>query len=107
MSPKKKFKHPNSNQAKYTFHKKSDLFYLLKKIKLWPSRVGLLHGIKSIDINSTYADILLHCGHQLTVKNSKNSRAARWLRNKWMVEPCKRCAVPDWKLEKYRNTTFK
>ncbi|MCK8817947.1 pyrrolysine--tRNA(Pyl) ligase small subunit [Natroniella sulfidigena] len=107
MSPNKKFQQPNSNQVKYVFYKKSDLFVLLKKIKLWPSRTGLLHGIKSININGNYADILLHCGHRLSVKNSKNSRAARWLRNKWMVEACQQCAVPDWKLDKYANTNFK
>ncbi|ADL11902.1 pyrrolysine--tRNA(Pyl) ligase small subunit [Acetohalobium arabaticum] len=93
--------------AQYTFRKKQDLFSLLKEMKLWPSRSGLLHGIKSIDTLGNYARLTLYCGQEITVKNSKNSRAARWLRNTMMIEPCTECEVPDWKIEKYSNTTFK
>lgn len=96
-----------SKKVKYTLNKKEDLFSLLNKMKLWPSRSGLLHGIKTIEVRGKYAQLILYCGEELTVKNSKNSRAARWLRNTMMIEPCKGCEVPDWKLEKYANTTFK
>jgi hypothetical protein len=37
----------------------------------------------------------------------RNSRAARWLRNKLFVGVCSKCGVPEWKLEKYNSTQFK
>ena len=100
-------KRRKSKEVKYIYRKKKSLFSLLKKIKLWPSRSGILHGIKNIDIKGNYADIELHCGQKLRIKNSKNSRAARWLRNKWLVKTCSDCGVPEWKLEKYSKTVFK
>jgi pyrrolysyl-tRNA synthetase-like protein len=103
----KKLRNKKRNNVKYIFEKKTKLFELLKKIKLWPSRSGLLHGIKSINTYGNYAEVLLYCGQKLTIKNSKNSRAARWLRNQMMIKPCKKCEIPDWKLEKYSKTTFK
>jgi pyrrolysyl-tRNA synthetase-like protein len=42
----------------------------------------------------------------MRVYNSRNSRAARWLRNKWAVKPCPKCKVPEWKLLKYSKTFF-
>jgi pyrrolysyl-tRNA synthetase-like protein len=41
------------------------------------------------------------------VANSRNSRAARWLRNKWFKGVCATCGIPDWKLEKYSLTQFR
>ena len=82
------------------------LFPLLERIKLWPSRNGYLHGIKSIDYQGEWAIITTHCGETVRTRNSRSSRAARWLRNKLIVAPCPKCRVPDWKLEKYNNTRF-
>lgn len=93
-------------KAKYVFRKKEKLHKLLKRIKLWPSRKGLLHGIKAIEKKGNYLELKLYCGEVLEAKNSKNSRAARWLRNKIMVKSCPECQVPDWKLEKYSKTAF-
>ena len=89
------------------YRKRVDFFNLLQKMKLWPSRGGVLHGIKSITITGLQAEIVTHCNEKFWVRNSKNSRAARWLRNKWYARPCARCRVPDWKLEKYGTTFFK
>jgi len=36
-----------------------------------------------------------------TSNDSRNSRAARWLRNKWFKSVCRVCPVPEWKLDKY------
>lgn len=88
------------------YRKRVDFFNLLQKMKLWPSRSGVLHGIKSITIMGLRAEIVTHCNETFWVRNSKNSRAARWLRNKWYKSPCKKCQVPDWKLEKYAKTYF-
>ena len=93
--------------AKYSFRKREELYKLVNQIKLWPSRSGRLHGVKNLEKQGKYIELELYCGEVFKVKNSKNSRAARWLRNKMMVEPCSKCNVPEWKLEKYSNTSFK
>ncbi len=100
-------KNRGNKKAKYVFRKKESLANLLQRIKLWPSRSGMLHGIKNLESKGNYLELELYCGERLQVKNSKNSRAARWLRNKIMVKACPKCAVPEWKLEKYSKTAFK
>jgi len=88
------------------YRKNVELFLLLDKIKLWPSRNGILHGIRSVERNGEFAEITTHCGKTFRVYNSRNSRAARWLRNKWVSRPCKDCRIPEWKLKKYSTTFF-
>ena len=48
-----------------------------------------------------------HCGKTFMASNSRNSRAARWLRNKWFNQICAACGIPGWKLEKYASTRFR
>jgi len=96
----------NDTAAKRFYRKNVELFRLLEKIKLWPSRNGTLHGIRSIKISGDYAVITTHCGQSFPVNNSRNSRAARWLRNKWIRCACTGCKVPAWKMEKYSTTCF-
>jgi pyrrolysyl-tRNA synthetase-like protein len=103
MAKKASIKKP----SKRYYRKRVELFRLLEKIKLWPSRRGLLHGIKTIDVIGEQAWITTHCNKTFTVKNSRNSRAARWLRNKWYKGICSACRVPDWKVAKYSTTYFK
>ena len=92
---------------KSIYWKRVPLFGLVEKIKLWPSRQGVLHGIKSFEHRSaSYALLVTHCNEQAIIRNSKNSRAARWLRNKWYVSPCAKCAIPEWKIKKYGMTVF-
>ena len=93
--------------AKTFYRKRVALFALIEKIKLWPSRKGILHGIKTIDVTGDQARITTHCNRIFIATNSRNSRAARWLRNKWHRGVCKICGVPKWKLEKYSATFFK
>lgn len=95
-----------SEEKKRYYRKQVELFLLLDKIKLWPSRAGILHGIRSIEKKGEFAEITTHCGKNFRVYNSRNSRAARWLRNKWVSRPCKDCGIPEWKLEKYSTTFF-
>ncbi len=99
----------NVNQkpvAKRFYRKKVDLLTLLEKMKLWPSRTGRLHGLKSIVRQGEMAVLTTHCGRTFKVRNSRNSRAARWLRGKFYQEACPACAVPEWKLAKYGATFF-
>ena len=95
-----------ADDKKRYYRKNVELFVLLDKMKLWPARSGLLHGIKTIEEHGKYAVITTHCGKTLRIYNSRNSRAARWLRNKWAVKPCKQCRLTEWKLEKYSKTFF-
>ncbi len=88
------------------YRKRVDFFRLLTKMKLWPSRKRILHGIKTMEIKGNKALITTHCNETFLVYNSKNSRAARFLRNKWDFIPCPTCRVPSWKLEKYSSTRF-
>lgn len=89
------------------YRKRVDLFRLIEKIKIWPSRKGLLHGIRTIETMGEQARITTHCNKTFMVNNSRNSRAARWLRNKWFKGVCPACGVPEWKLEKYASTHFR
>lgn len=89
------------------YRKRVELFKLIDKIKLWPSRKGILHGIKSIEKMGEQARITTHCDKTFIVNNSRNSRAARWLRNKWFGNVCPICKIPGWKLEKYSSTRFR
>lgn len=93
-------------QIKRYIYKNQGLFKLIEKIKLWPSRSGVLHGIKSIDQKGNMMTITTHCGESFTVYDSKNSRSARWLRNRWCTYACPKCKIPDWKMSKYSSTVF-
>jgi pyrrolysyl-tRNA synthetase-like protein len=93
--------------AQRYYRKRVRLFSLIDKIKLWPSRKGILHGIRSIEKLGDQARVTTHCNKDFLIFNSKNSRAARWLRNKQFTGVCPQCGVPDWKLEKYNATRFK
>ncbi|HZK02442.1 MAG TPA: pyrrolysine--tRNA(Pyl) ligase small subunit [Anaerovoracaceae bacterium] len=95
-----------SEAKKRYYRKHAELYPLVNKIKLWPSRRGSLHGVRHIDLRGDYIEITTHCGKQFRVLNSRHSRAARWLRNKWAFVPCPKCKVPKWKLEKYSSTFF-
>jgi pyrrolysyl-tRNA synthetase-like protein len=66
-----------------------------------------LHGIKTIEVIGEQARITTHCNKIFLITNSRNSRAARWLRNKWFKGVCGTCRVPEWKLAKYSATYFK
>ncbi|RLE13799.1 hypothetical protein DRJ04_03605 [Candidatus Aerophobetes bacterium] len=89
------------------YPKRVNFFWLIQKVKLWPSRRGILHGVKSFKVMGTYGKIITHCNQQLMIRDSKRSRAARWLRNKWFFDKCPKCQIPKWKLEKFYSTFFK
>ncbi|MBW1979779.1 MAG: hypothetical protein JRJ12_01010 [Deltaproteobacteria bacterium] len=93
--------------TKRYYRKRVELFSLIDKIKIWPSRRGTLHGIKAIERSGETALLTTHCNKTFRINNSRNSRAARWLRNKWFKGVCPACRVPQWKLEKYASTHFK
>ena len=76
------------------YRKRVELFRLIDKIKLWPSRQGALHGIKTIELLGDVARLTTHCGKTFLASNSRNSRAARWLRNKWFKQAARPAGFP-------------
>jgi pyrrolysyl-tRNA synthetase-like protein len=95
-----------SETIKRYYRKHVDLFNLIDKIKLWPSTQGVLHGVRTFTVKGGFAQVTTHCGEQFVIKRSRNSRASRWLRNKWYRGVCSKCKVPVWKIEKYSSTCF-
>lgn len=106
--PAVKLVNPSLKQPKKRYIRKhEDLSSVLNKIKMWPSRTGTLHGIRTISLKGAYVEFTTHCGQKLQLKNSKTSRVSRWLRNKWYIKSCPRCKIPTWKLEKFSSTSFR
>ncbi len=96
----------SAKTKKRYYRKRVELFKLIDKIKLWPSRTGVLHGIKFIEKNGEHALVTTHCNKTFEVNNSRSSRAARLLRNKIFSGVCGRCRIPEWKLDKFDATRF-
>jgi pyrrolysyl-tRNA synthetase-like protein len=92
--------------GKKFFRKRGDPFLTIARIKLWPSRKGILHGLRTVKREGNIMIVMTHCNQEARVKCSKNGRLARWLRNKWYAEACPVCRVPEWKIEKYSKTSF-
>jgi pyrrolysyl-tRNA synthetase-like protein len=95
-----------SGDVKRYVYKKQNLFDLIDKIKLWPARSAILHGLKTVVLKGKIIEIETHCGEHFVVWNSRNSRSARYLRNRFCTAPCPKCKIPEWKLEKYSSTIF-
>ncbi|MGM9571992.1 MAG: pyrrolysine--tRNA(Pyl) ligase small subunit [bacterium] len=93
-------------EKKRYIYRKQPLSQLISKIKLWPSRSGVLHGIKQIEQEDDMLIITTHCGISFMVNDSRHSRSDRWLRNRYFRKACPKCQIPDWKLEKYSLTVF-
>ncbi len=91
---------------KHTVRRHSDPFAIVEKIKLWPSKTGMLHGVRSVKVRGGLMEVHTHCGQSFWVRNSRNSRVARSLRNKIFEKPCPRCRIPAWKVEKFNDTAF-
>jgi len=84
--------------------KRPFLLNLVSKIKLWPSKRGVIHGIREIEDLGAFVRITTYCGTTVTVKESRRGRGARWLRNRWVKTTCPRCAVPSWKIERFTKS---
>ncbi|MCL2883107.1 MAG: pyrrolysine--tRNA(Pyl) ligase small subunit [Coriobacteriia bacterium] len=89
-------------QAKY-WAKHAGLLTSVDKIKLWPSRSGLLHGVREVKASGDSIIVSTHCGETFKIRDSKNGRVHRQLKNRCYKGVCKKCAIPDWKIEKYNK----
>jgi len=97
---------PIPGAKKRTVRRHAAPYGVIEKVKLWPSKTGLLHGVRSVKLRGGFVELQTHCGHDIRMRNSRNSRVARHLRNKIYDEPCPRCRIPSWKLEKFESTSF-
>jgi pyrrolysyl-tRNA synthetase-like protein len=91
---------------KRTLRKHAAPYQVVDLVKLWPSKTGVLHGVRSVRLKGNTMEVQTHCGQVFRVRNSKTSRAARHLRNKIYEKPCRRCRIPAWKVEKFAETSF-
>jgi pyrrolysyl-tRNA synthetase-like protein len=78
MANPKKTKKP----AKRFYRKRVELFRLIDKIKLWPSRNGILHGIKTIEKMGDQAQITTHCNKTFTSTQFKRHFGSRLIKDK-------------------------
>ena len=83
--------------------KRPALYTLIQKTKLWPSRRGTLHGVKHAKLVGSYLKIETFCNMAILTRNSRRSRATRWLRSGWAGKVCKTCKIPKWRLSKYSS----
>lgn len=97
----------DQSPKKVYYRKQIPLSRLIEKMKLWPSRTGILHGIINFEERGSYVRLKTYCHREMLIRNSKNGRASRWLRNKWFFGVCEGCRIPEWKLEKYSATLFR
>jgi pyrrolysyl-tRNA synthetase-like protein len=97
---------PIAKSKKRTVRRHADPYSVIEKVKLWPSKTGLLHGVRSVKLRGGFVELQTHCGQAVKIRNSRNSRVARHLRNKIYEKPCPRCRIPAWKLEKFGETSF-
>ncbi|NIQ06588.1 MAG: hypothetical protein GWO20_12935 [Candidatus Korarchaeota archaeon] len=81
--------------------RRPQLFSLVSKIKLWPSQKGILHGVIKVESLGQFIRVTTYCKEVILVKDSRRSRVARWLRNRWVVAVCKDCRIPEWKLKRF------
>jgi pyrrolysyl-tRNA synthetase-like protein len=95
-----------STEKQRFIRKNQDPYLIVSRIKLWPSRKGILHGIRSVKQHGNLMVVITHCNQKARVRCSKNGRLVRWLRNKWFEKACHQCRVPGWKLDKYSRTSF-
>lgn len=58
--------------AKKRYYRKNvELFVLLNKMKLWPARSGVLHGIREINLQGKYALLPLTAARPIRLYNSQ------------------------------------
>ena len=99
------------SKSKATFAKlasrRRHLFSLVEKVKLWTSRSGCLHGVRSVRLVGDWVEVETHCGISFRVRDSKSSRAKRQIKHGYYRRVCKKCKIPDWKIDKYRKSTMR
>jgi len=76
---------------------------MVETVKLWPTRNGTTHGVTHMEREGGFLHIQTHCGLVIVARDSRNSRAARWLRRGHLFRACPRCGIPMWKQRRFRR----
>ena len=76
---------------------------LVNEFGIFISRSGKLHKVSSINEFGNYVKLLTKCGQYIIVRNSRRSKAARWIRNGWIKRPCKGCKIKGEDLSKFKT----
>jgi pyrrolysyl-tRNA synthetase-like protein len=81
--------------------RKKSVSILVNELGFFVSRSGRLHKMSSITGYGDYLKLYTECGQCIIVRDSCQSRAARWLRNKWMKKPCRGCKIKAGDLSRF------
>ncbi|MCP8307830.1 MAG: hypothetical protein H3Z52_01050 [archaeon] len=81
--------------------KKRSVSSLVNELGFFVSRSGRLHKVSSIVEHGDYVKLLMKCGQCIIVRDSRQSRATRWLKNKWMRKPCRSCKIKSGDLSRF------
>lgn len=76
---------------------------LVAELGFFVSRSGKLHKVSSMDEYGNYVRLLTKCGQCIAVRNSRRSKAARWIRNGWMRQICKGCKIKSGELSRFKT----
>ncbi len=71
--------------------RRNSLSSLIVEKGIFVSRSGALHTVVSIEARPVGLKITTGCGQCIQVRDSRRSRASRWLRKGWMRKLCKDC----------------
>jgi pyrrolysyl-tRNA synthetase-like protein len=81
--------------------KKRSVSSLVDELGFFISRTGRLHKVSSMVEQGYYVRLSMKCGQCTIVRNSRQSRATRWLRNKWMRKPCRGCKIKSGDISRF------
>ena len=79
------------------------IFEIVKELGFFISRSGKLHKIVSIEEYGYNLKLHTACGQYIVIRNSKRSKAARWIRNKWLKNTCKGCKIKSSETREYSS----
>lgn len=77
------------------------IFEIVKELGFFISRSGKLHKIVSVEEYGYNLKLHTACGQYITIRNSKRSKATRWIRNKWLKTICKGCKIKSSEISEY------
>lgn len=87
--------------AMSTPKRKKSVSTLVNELGFFVSRSGRLHKTSSITRHGDYLKLSMKCGQCIIIRDSRQSRATRWLRNKWMKKPCRGCKIKTEDLSRF------
>jgi pyrrolysyl-tRNA synthetase-like protein len=77
---------------------------MVEMVKLYPSANGTTHGVDSVRLEGGFVRVRTYCGLSMVARDSRNSRAARWLRRGYLHRACPECNIPAWKQKRFRRS---